>query len=174
MKKYNQPLNAILLIVTLFMVACTAQKTAVSSTENYGEIIGQQQYTFQAQNVTPTEDSRYNPRLMFPNGSNLYNLSYGYNVRVTRDSVIAYLPFFGRAYTAPLDPSKGGIEFTSTNFDYKQTMRKKNYQITINPKDVRDIRSVNITISPDGYAYLQVLSQNRTPISYNGIIESNK
>lgn len=157
------------LFLAITMVSCASSKnTTGADVEN---MLNERRYTFIARTVIPTEDSRYNPRFMFPNGNNLYQLTAGYDLKVTRDSVTAYLPFFGRAYTAPLDPTKGGIQFTSTDFDYKKSMRKKNTEITITPKDVQDIRSVFISVTPDGYAYVQVLSLNRTPISFNGIIE---
>src|SRR5690606_13789712 len=99
-------------------------------------------------------------------------LNGGYDVKVTPDSVIAYLPFFGRSFVAPMDPTNGGIKFTSTDFSFTKELKKKNYEITITPKDVRDIQQLYFTISPGGYAYLRGQSINRTPISFNGIIES--
>jgi hypothetical protein len=161
--------TSLFLFLAIMLAGCASSKnTTGADVEN---MLNEQRYTFVARTVIPTEDSRYNPRFMFPNGNNLYQLTSGYDLKVTRDSVTAWLPFFGRAYTAPLDPTKGGIKFTSTDFDYKKSMRKKNTEITITPKDVQDIRSVFISVSPGGYAYVQVLSLNRTPISFNGIIE---
>ncbi|GAB3415582.1 DUF4251 domain-containing protein [Niabella aquatica] len=167
-------MNRIVLFLFLGMIiqSCSSSKsTAAATASDIENMLNEQRYTFVARTVIPTEDSRYNPRFMFPNGNNLYQLTSGYDLKVTRDSVIAYLPFFGRSFTAPLDPSKGGIKFTSTDFDYKKSIRKKNTEITITPKDVQDIRSVLISITPAGYAYVQVLSLNKTPISFNGIIE---
>jgi hypothetical protein len=40
----------------------------------------------------------------------------------------------------------------------------------ITPKDNRDVRQMNFTISASGYATLQVSSNNRQSISYNGYI----
>lgn len=165
----------IVALINIFISSCGAAKSGTEgNTAKYDELVQQQQYTFVARSVTPTEDSRYSPSLMLPPGSNLYQLSSGYDLRITPDSVIAYLPFFGRAYVAPMDPTKGGINFTSTKFDYQVSKRKKNYEITISPKDVQDVRTIYLTISPSGYASAQVLSVNRTPIAFNGIIEVNK
>jgi hypothetical protein len=164
----------LLILMVLFFSSCASQKATTGSRQDYSSLIESRRFTFKAQTVIPTEDSRFNPRFMFPNGNNLYQLSSGYDVKITPDSVTAYLPFFGRSFTAPLDPTKGGIQFTSTDFDYKQSIKKKNYQITITPKDARDIRSLSLTITPAGYAYVQVSSMNKTPISYNGIIENDQ
>lgn len=174
MKKLISHSLAVVLSILLY-ASCASQKNINGDNQpDYQSLIDSRRFTFTAQTVNPTEDSRFNPRFMFPNGNNLYQLSGGYDVKITPDSVVAYLPFFGRSFTAPLDPTKGGIKFTSTDFDYKQTTRKKNYQITITPKDDREVRNLFITITPAGYAMVQVSSMNKTPISFSGIIEKNK
>ncbi|MCH5597305.1 DUF4251 domain-containing protein [Niabella ginsengisoli] len=120
--------NTILLFFLFIIgVGCASQQSSTQSTSttDYEKLVDEKRYTFIAQTVIPTEDSRYNPRLMFPNGNNLYNLTSGYDLKITPDSVTAFLPFFGRSFTAPLDPSKGGIKFTSTDFEYKKSVRKK-------------------------------------------------
>ena len=99
-----------------------------------------------------------------------------YDLKVAKDSVIAYLPYYGRAYVAPYNPTEGGIKFTSTNFMYSKKQKKDgSWQIIIKPKDHnitdwRDVQQLTFDISPDGYASLQVLSSNRAPISFNGTI----
>jgi hypothetical protein len=60
---------------------------------------------FVAQNVYPAT------------GRNI-NLTTTYVIRLAADTVIADLPYFGRAYVAPMNPSDGGIHFTSTKFSY--------------------------------------------------------
>ena len=170
----TRPAMLLLLIVSTLVFSCSSQHQISSSNAKIADMLNNQTYTFVAQSVLPTEDSRYNVRNLFPSSSNLYQLTSRYDLRITQDSVAAYLPFFGRAYTAPVDPSKGGIQFTSTKFTYKKTMRKGSYEIDISPKDNNDIQTMYLTISPSGYASLRITSLNKTPISYNGIIEANK
>lgn len=96
-------------------------------------------------------------------------LTSDYTLTVRGDTVIAFLPYFGRAYTAPLDPTKGGIDFTSTDFDYKAKRRKKgNWEINIKPKDADDVRQLYLSLSASGFGNLQVTSLNRQTISFNG------
>ena len=100
-----------------------------------------------------------------------------YDLKITKDSIISYLPYFGETHMAP-DPgsTEGGIMFTSTNFGYKVTQNKKGgWEITINFKDHnitnwRDVQQMVLNISPDGYASLFVLNSNRDPISFQGDI----
>ena len=173
MKTIHHSLLILLSAIGLF-ASCASQKQTTGASPAVSEAVTAQQYTFVASSVFPTEDSRFNPRLLLPNAANLYQLTSRYDVRVTPDSVIAYLPFFGRSYTAPTDPTKGGIKFTSTKFGYKKTQRKNNYEIEITPKDNNEVQSLYFTVSPSGFASLRVLSLNKTPISFNGDIEPNK
>jgi hypothetical protein len=102
-------------------------------------------------------------------------LTSEYDLRVLGDSIVAYLPYFGRAYSAPLDPTQGGIQFTSTDFEYSQQSRKKGgWNISIKPKDARDVRQMTLSIRENGNASLQVNSNNRQSISFNGHIEPRR
>jgi hypothetical protein len=112
-----------------------------------------------------------------PQGGGRRTLTDDYDFVVAKDSVIAFLPYFGRAYMAPTDPSEGGIKFTSTNFDYEATRSKNgNWDILIKPRekngtDWRDVQSLRLTITTSGYASLSVISTNRSYISFDGRIE---
>lgn len=105
-------------------------------------------------------------------------LTTDYDLTITKDTIIAYLPYFGQAYVAPpYGSTEGGIKFTNTDFTYIEKAGKKGgWNITIKPNkknisDSRDVQSMYLTISPDGYASLQVISSNRDPISFNGTID---
>jgi Domain of unknown function (DUF4251) len=113
---------------------------------------------------------------MIPQGGGSKQLDYGYDVRVTPDSVISFLPYFGRAYfDVPYNPTDGGIKFTSTNFDYKVVEKKKGgWEITIKPKDVKNLSRIVLYVSSNGYASLTVTSFNRDMITFYGNLEKNR
>ncbi|MBS1567683.1 MAG: DUF4251 domain-containing protein, partial [Bacteroidetes bacterium] len=68
-----------------------------------------------------------------------------------------------------------GIQFTTTSFEYTVTPRKKSgWDISIKPKENRDVVQMNLSISETGYASLQVTSNSRQAISYNGYITAVK
>ena len=109
-----------------------------------------------------------------PLGGMTRQLTTEYDLRVIGDSMITYLPYFGRAYTAPLPGSTGGINFTSTDFAYSVSEKKKGgWEIRITPSG-NDVRQLFLTVSESGYATLQVLSTNRQSISYNGYVARRK
>ncbi|SHM08581.1 DUF4251 domain-containing protein [Mucilaginibacter sp. OK098] len=122
----------------------------------------------------------FNANYVIPQRGNSRSTNYGYDLVVSKDTVTAYLPYFGRVTIAPSDPSDGGVKFTSTNFDYTTKQAKNgSYDVTITPKDAgtqgsKDVRYLRLNVSTSGYASLQVISNNRDPISYNGDIEERK
>lgn len=123
-------------------------------------LVDSQNYVFIAQTANPMS-------------GRLRQLTSEYDLKVTQTAIVCYLPYFGRAYTAPIDPSQGGIQFTSKDFDYKATPRAKGgWDVQIKPKDNRDVQQMSLSISTDGYASLQVTSTNRSPISFNGYIKA--
>lgn len=96
-----------------------------------------------------------------------------YDLKVRPDSVIAYLPYFGEVYfDPPYNPTDAGVKFTSVKFDYKATPKRKGgWEITIVPKDVKNVESLRLYVSSDGYSSLSVTSVNRDYITYDGRIE---
>ena len=149
---------AVASFVVLFSSSAMAQKPDKAEVQN---MVNSKNFVFKAQMVLPmTGMSR--------------QLTTEYDVRVFGDSIITYLPYFGRAYNVAYG-EPGGINFTSTKFDYKVNARKKGgWDIAIKPNDTKDVQQLNFTVSEDGYATLQVTSNNRQPISYNGYIVERK
>ena len=96
-----------------------------------------------------------------------------YSLRLSADSLVSYLPYFGRAYTAPFPGAPGGYIFTSTDFDYTAKARRKGgWDVVISPKDVNDVREFFLNVSESGYATLRASSNNRQLITYNGFLVS--
>lgn len=117
----------------------------------------------------------------YPMGGNMINLtSSNYDLKLANDTLTAFLPYYGVAYSAPVNAIDGGIKFTTTKFDYKVVQKKNgSYEINIklNNADVRgsgDVNKMFLTVSPGGYASLQVISTNRQGISFSGWLQEIK
>ncbi len=107
----------------------------------------------------------------WPLQGTVVQLNAGFDMKVLGDSINTYLPYFGRAYTAGYTNS-GGINFTSTRFEYKLKDKSKGgWEIAIKPADAKDVTGLLYSISTNGFATLQVVSTNRQAISFYGIIE---
>ncbi|WP_131537606.1 DUF4251 domain-containing protein [Pedobacter nototheniae] len=167
-------------LMSIILLAVTAQVFAQTDKETTVRIVDNKNFVFVANSATPLFNMDVT-RVMasMPGGQNgsLINLSGSqYDVKITPDSIVAYLPYYGRAYNAPMDPNEGGIKFTSKDFTYTQTKNKKgNYTIQINTKDVkRDNYRLTFSVSTSGYASLNAISTNRQPITFNGYISEPK
>lgn len=147
------------LLFLLLTVAATAQDREQSSIQ---QAIETKNFIFRASSATPQR-------------GRIRQLTSEYELVVRPDTVISFLPYFGRVFTAPVNPNDGGIKFTSTDFGYSAGEKKKRrWEIQINPKDVSDITTLYLTVFDNGRASLRVSSINRTAISFNGFVEEGK
>ena len=125
-------------------------------------MIDSQHFVFEAQSVTPLRGG-------------FRNLTSPYDVTVTKDSVVSYLPFFGRAYNPLYNSTTPALDFTSTNFSYAVSPHKKNgWDIIIKPKDKTDVVQYFFTIYDNGNASLNVTSQSMDAITFEGYIRKKK
>lgn len=115
------------------------------------------------------------PQSVLPVSGRTRQLTSYYDLRIFKDTIISYLPYFGRAYTAPINPEDGCINFTSTDFEYTTALRKKGgWSIVVKFKDQSQVREMNLTIFDNGRADLFVTSNNRQSISFSGNIRERK
>jgi len=165
-----------LAIVSALILSCLqtvmAQKTSRAEREaakvaRIKALIDAQNYVFEANYVIPQR-------------GNSKSLTFGYDMVISKDTLTTYLPYYGQVTLAPTDATDGGIKLNTTNFSYEAKAAKKGgYEITIKPKDnfsqgSKDVRYMRLQVSATGYASLQVISNNRDPISFNGTIEDRK
>ena len=156
----------ILFIITnlsILLLSCGTTQTAAEKTQKadlLSEKIANLEFKFSATYAYPQN---------FPS---IY-LSPYYDVTVSPDTVQCYLPYYGRAYTAPMNPSEGGIKFTSTNFEHEIQKGKKegNWLVTINTKDTNRPIILVFDIWSNGTGRLSVQDQDKQSISFQGDIE---
>lgn len=140
-----------------------AEKKAKQATE-LKNLIDSKNYIFKATLANPL------------NGSQM-QLTSSYDLKLTNDSLIAYLPYFGQAYLAPINATEGGIKFTATKFDYTAIQKKNgNFEVYFEPKNLNprapsDVAKMYLTVSSGGYSTLQVICINRQSISFSGRVE---
>lgn len=152
---------AILLVLTVSSCK-TSANLADYSKENIDSIIKIQDYKFV-------------PTMALPTQMRNVNLSYSFFLKITPTTVESYLPYFGRAYSAPINPQDGGIQFESKDFEYKVEEKKnKQYEITITTKDTPRQTKFFITTSDKGYTSVRTIEEGRQTISFNGQLEFNE
>lgn len=147
-----------------FFQCATAQQSNKNDAKKLAikNMIDSQYFVFEAQTVSPLR-------------GNFRNLTSSYDVCVNKDTLRSYLPFFGRAYIAPINQTKSPLDFTSTNFTYTVSPYKKSgWNIVIKPKDKTDVQQYSFIIFDNGNASLNVLSTSRDEISFHGYVKKKE
>ncbi|RZK82326.1 MAG: DUF4251 domain-containing protein [Pedobacter sp.] len=140
------------------------------------KLIEGKNFVFNATTASPTNTPEINAIFSKMPGSlagGVINLAGStYSVSVDKDSVEANLPYYGRSFNAPRNLNDGGIKVSGGNFSYKADKKKKgNYIVVVKPGDSKgDVLSMTFFITETGYATLNVVSNYRQAISYNGYI----
>lgn len=166
--KYPNILSRVLTLCVAFVLtgnAVTAQNSRENQkkeqTEKITTAIEHQDFTFRAQSILPLSGPRR-------------ELSSYYDMQVTADKVVSFLPYMGRIYMPPIDPSEGPLRFTSKDFVYMEKPGKKGgWNVSIQLKDVRTVQQCTLNISDDGYATLEVRGNDRQPVTFYGYIVGN-
>ncbi|HEY1200374.1 MAG TPA: DUF4251 domain-containing protein [Niastella sp.] len=159
--KYSNLLWLAVIAFALFPLPTEAQNKK-DKKEQIKRIVEAQNYVFKAQSALPT-------------GGATRQLTSDFDLRISKDTILSDLPYFGRAFTAPLNPSEGPLRFTSTDFQYTVANRKKGgWNVTITPKDIQDPKQLTMSIFDNGTASVVVTSYNRQPISFNGYVTDKK
>jgi hypothetical protein len=113
----------------------------------------------------------FEPVSTITGGGRSRQLTPGYYLEIYGDTAKIYLPYYGKAYSAPMNPSDVGYDFTSTKMEYAIKEGKKNsYVISVKVKDKINNPEFNLTVYDDGTAYLRAMSTDRQSTSYNGSV----
>ncbi|RQO30640.1 hypothetical protein DBR32_07860 [Taibaiella sp. KBW10] len=130
-------------------------------------------FTFKALVVQPSEDVNSLLRGMYPNVENIVQLTGNqYAIKIAPGKLEVYLPYFGSAYSPVSGTNDAGFKFTSTQYEYSTNMKnaRNGYDIQIKPLDHKDINRINITVFENGRATVRISSNNRSAISYQGVL----
>ena len=98
-------------LINLIILTLICAGSAIAQNEKNNPVksaIETKHYVFKARTAMPVNGS---PR----------QLTSEYDLTINNDSLVAYLPYFGRAYSAIPGRTTDGINFTSTDFTYKVT-----------------------------------------------------
>jgi len=153
----------LILVIPLFLIRCSSShKAAKLSSDEIKNVIDSSQFTFVAERVNPLRGSTR-------------HLTSRYEVVIKKDTIDCDLPYFGRAFQAPIDPSKGGIRFVSSDFSRSINSKKESeWEVLIKPNDNADVQQLSFNIFNNGTATLNVTNTQRDPISFYGHIERIK
>lgn len=150
---------SVLVLITIFGFSC--KTNTLKQEQRISEI------------TQKVESGRYTftPQRAIPLGGRAVDIN-SFELKISKDTIDSYLPYFGRAYSAPISSDDNGIKFVSMDFDYTLSAKNKGmWEVTINTKDIRRNYNMILKIGDTGYATLIVNETSRQPISFYGIIE---
>ena len=164
MKKFG--IIAILMLVAVSAVYAQEKKSKKERRQEQAEKV---------QRCVETQDYKFVAQHALPMSGRSVNLTSTYDLSVGKDTISAYLPYFGRAYVAPMNPSEGGIKFESTDFDYRIEKGKKgNWTAYITVREASKRFEMILNITSSGSANLSVNDYMRQNISFNGYVAERK
>ncbi len=154
--------SAVIIFFTLIIFGCRNTRQGkhehVLDSVAVGNMINSQSFVFIPLYVSPMSGGKS-------------DLSSGFEITISKDSIISYLPFFGRGYSAPISPADVDYHFTSTNFTYTVLSAKKGWNISLKPKDQKSLQELYFRIFDNASASLTITSVDRSIISFTGYIK---
>jgi hypothetical protein len=125
----------------------------------------------QVASLIESGEYHYSVRSATPTGGKTIQITSDYQLAAKEGIYNAYLPFFGRAYTAPYGGG-GGIEFKGEPENLKVERNDSKYSITVSfeIEGENDRYNVHLEVSSGGYGTMVINSRNRASISYYGKI----
>ena len=153
----------ILATLSILLLSCGTTKSALEKAEKA------QLYDNKFENL----DFKFMADYAYPQSFQSVYLSPLYDVTVTPATVTAYLPYYGRAYRAPMNSSEGGIKFESTDFESEVEKGREDGEwiVTIRTNDTSRPFTLYFHLWNNGTARLDVNDQDRQSISFKGTIE---
>ena len=111
---------------------------------------------------------------MYPMRGSSRHVSFGYSVEVRNDTLISYLPYFGRAYNVPYGGGKG-LNFSAPISSYQEYMKRNGLRhIEIGVTNEEDTYIYTIDVFDNGSSSVDVRARQRERISYSGNVEFGK
>jgi len=156
------------ILILLMLVAASG---AIYAQEKKSKKERQREQAEKVQKMVEAQDYKFVAQHVLPISGRSISLNSEYDLRVSNETITAYLPYYGRAYTAPMDPTEGAIKFESRDFNYRIENAKKGGWIAyIAIKDAKRRFEMVLHITTSGSASLSVNDDTRQTISFNGNI----
>lgn len=115
-----------------------------------------------------SENYKIDVRTALPMRGRSIPLTSLYSLEIRNDSVISYLPYFGRAYSIPYGGGDG-LNFRAPLKEYSMEMDKKgNAVIKFTARNPEDRYEYRAKVYSDGSASIDVNMTNRQSISFQG------
>lgn len=160
-----------ILMCMMIAVLCVSCATKLTPTEKAARQELQANAVSKAlENRDYTIDINY----VYPRRGPGKTLEYGYDVTVRNDSLISYLPYFGRAYRLPYGGGTG-LNFSVPISQYHAYRAKKDMtRVMIGVKYEEDAYQYQLDVYDNGQVSLDITARERDGISFTGEMKFKK
>jgi hypothetical protein len=150
-------IGAIICLTALGQMSCSPSKAAARNER--AEVIRQQiesgRYTIEVDRMLPMQGASQ-------------HLTTNYGLTIKDDTVISYLPYFGRAYSVPYGGGKG-LNFEALVSDYSLAFDAKGIaRISFRTRSDDDAYLYDAEVFNNGKATVRVMPGNRQGITFYG------
>ena len=103
-----------------------------------------------------------------PRKGRTFSLTTPYNIRISRDSIYSYLPYFGESYS-PVMGRQDGLIFDGPITGYKVTEGKRGaINVEFSARTFEDRYDYSLSVYPNGTSYLTVSPDRKSSVSFDG------
>ena len=160
----------LLMLFSIFSLDGFAQEKTKKELKQEREL--QKQKEIQA--LIDAKNFVFDAEKVYPQGTRMIILDYNtYTLKFNSDNVVCDLPFFGRAFNVGYG-SDGGIKFEGKPENIKVEKKSKKHLIKATVSGKNDVYDLLFTIFYDGGTTVNINSNNRASISYDGRIRAPK
>ena len=158
----------ITLILTVMVVLVLVACSSLTSAEKAERQVKRAQAVEQA---LAARHYRVSVDMMYPRRGKAKNVSSDYGLEVRGDTLVSYLPYFGRAYNVPYGGGKG-LNFTETFTEYySKKLSNGATQVLIKVKNEEDVYNFTLEVFDNGSTSIDLNSRERESINYSGNME---
>lgn len=154
---------------TKSLIAAVAMLTAITACQSVQttELSAAQQQAVMT--LAASKHYKINIESMTPLRAVSRIVSTGFSLEVKGDTLITYLPYFGRAYRASSASDKG-LNFTEHIRSYDIRTMKSGAEAIIKVRNEEDTYIFRIELRANGHATIGMQAQQRDWVSYEGYI----
>ncbi len=156
--------------IVLMLLAFTLQGLEAQESRRERRNIREKEKAEEITKLIDQRNLRFVAQFAHPMAGGSIHLTSEYTLDVAGDSISAWLPFFGRAYSVEYGGRDGGIKFNEKAVSTEWKSEKKGTRAIMEVKAPRDNYRLNLQITAAGYATLDISSNNRQSIRFSGII----
>ena len=168
LKEERRNMKRVILLILVAVSAAILLSGCATSEEKAAEMA---ELSANVTNALNNRDYKIVIDRMYPMRGSSRHVSFGYSVEVRNDTLISYLPYFGRAYNVPYGGGKG-LNFTAPIGSYQEFMKRNGQRhIEIGVSNEEDTYFYTIEVFDNGNSTVDVRARQRERISYSGNIE---